>query len=210
MTNLELCLAYLAKLPGAVSGSGGHSATLRAACECIRFGLTDGEAMTALAEYNRRCSPPWSERELAHKIADARKKAGTQSGTRGERRPGRRSAVRTFDHAAVDRHLAELRSRPVASIETTAKAEGSAPVAINLDTDPSPAAEAMAAALTAAERHPDYRPGVPIMRQAEEVESIYWATVWARLGVPDPGLMTVSSSPEDCHNLPERAEVPHA
>lgn len=73
--NLTPCMAYLAKLPPAVSGSGGHDATLTAACWCVRFGLTDAEAMHALGEYNKRCSPPWSEKELAHKLESARRKA---------------------------------------------------------------------------------------------------------------------------------------
>ncbi len=87
-TKLDRCLAYLSKLPPALSGSGGHNATLRAACECVRFGLADVEAMQALREYNRRCSPPWTERELAHKLESARHLALNEAGTRGA--PSRR------------------------------------------------------------------------------------------------------------------------
>jgi len=65
-------LAYLDRLPVAVSGGGGHNATLRAACECFRFGLTRAEADEAMGWYNdNRCQPKWKAHDLAHKIADA-------------------------------------------------------------------------------------------------------------------------------------------
>lgn len=70
---------YLANLPNAVSGAGGHDATLRAACECVRLGLSDGEAMALLREWNTtHCQPAWTEKELAHKLTSARSKAGGQ------------------------------------------------------------------------------------------------------------------------------------
>ena len=72
MPNLTSCLAYLDKLPRAVSGSGGHNATLRVACECFRFGLSRAEAWDALQWYNtNRCLPAWREKELRHKLDDA-------------------------------------------------------------------------------------------------------------------------------------------
>jgi len=78
MNSLDSGRAYLAKLPAAVSGAGGHKATLYAACCLIRLGLSDGDTMALLREYNRRCRPPWTEKELAHKLKDARTKAGEQ------------------------------------------------------------------------------------------------------------------------------------
>ena len=75
-TPFDAAKAYLAKLPPAISGAGGHDATFRAACELVRFGLGDGEAMALLREYNARCQPPWTERDLAHKLADAHRAAG--------------------------------------------------------------------------------------------------------------------------------------
>lgn len=70
--------AYLAKLPAAISGQGGHNATLRAACELARFGLGDGEALAILEVWNRtHCKPPWTSRELAHKWQSARTKVST-------------------------------------------------------------------------------------------------------------------------------------
>ena len=62
----------------AVSGNGGHDQTYRVVCELIRrFGsLSDGECLDALGPWNARCQPPWSNRDLLHKITDARRGAG--------------------------------------------------------------------------------------------------------------------------------------
>ena len=67
---------YLAKLPPAISGSGGHTQTLLAAEHLVRgFELSDEAAMQLLEEdYNPRCEPPWSERELQHKVKEARER----------------------------------------------------------------------------------------------------------------------------------------
>jgi hypothetical protein len=66
-------IAYLAALPPAISGSGGHSQTYAAATALVHgFGLEPDRALAILAaEYNPRCSPPWSDRELQHKINQA-------------------------------------------------------------------------------------------------------------------------------------------
>lgn len=71
--------AYLERLPGAVSGQGGHGATFLAACALVRgFALGDEEALDLLlGDYNQRCTPEWSARELEHKIRQARAR-GTQ------------------------------------------------------------------------------------------------------------------------------------
>ena len=73
MNRLRRARAYLASLPPAISGSGGHNTTFLAACWLARFGLTDQEALPLLRDYNRRCRPPWTEKELAHKLRDARR-----------------------------------------------------------------------------------------------------------------------------------------
>lgn len=71
---IERCRKYVEKMPPAVSGQGGHGQTLAAACECFRFGLDDHDAARVLGEYNLRCDPPWSDRDLDHKLSDARQK----------------------------------------------------------------------------------------------------------------------------------------
>jgi hypothetical protein len=65
----QKCMAYLEKLPPALSGSGGHNATLNAALACKRFGLTSSDIWEAMVWYNaNRCTPPWKEHELQHKV----------------------------------------------------------------------------------------------------------------------------------------------
>jgi len=69
---MERARAYVAKMPPAISGSGGHNATFAAACALVRgFALSTEEAFEILEEYNLRCEPPWSEWELRHKIQSA-------------------------------------------------------------------------------------------------------------------------------------------
>lgn len=66
---------YLAKMPEAVAGQGGHLALFRAAVALVRgFQLSEGSALQLLAsEFNPRCQPAWSERELEHKVRQASK-----------------------------------------------------------------------------------------------------------------------------------------
>lgn len=204
-TNLDRALAYLAKLPPAVSGSGGHDATLRAACECVRFGLSDDEAMAALAEFNQRCQPSWSEHELAHKIADARKLAGAQLRSGGANRPGR-GVTRSFDYGALDRALAARRaSRPATGPGGPTPTRTTSATAAHVLARPvSPlvyareTAEAMRDALEAVEQLPGYKHGLPVVSQAVEYEEYYWGIVWQSIGRPDPGL-DVTNSPTEEH-----------
>jgi hypothetical protein len=68
---------YVARIPGAISGSGGHDATFHTVCVLVLgFGLSVDDAFPLLAEWNQTCAPPWSERELRHKLADADKQPG--------------------------------------------------------------------------------------------------------------------------------------
>jgi hypothetical protein len=74
--------AYLAKIPGALSGSNGHGQTWTAALAVVRgFRLTESEAFALLwSDYNPRCTPPWSEEEVSHKVADAASNASVPYG----------------------------------------------------------------------------------------------------------------------------------
>lgn len=63
---------YLAKLPSAIGGERGHDATFRAACVLVHgFALEAAAALDLLRGYSARCVPPWSERELVHKVNSA-------------------------------------------------------------------------------------------------------------------------------------------
>ena len=67
--NYSRARAYLSQLEPAVSGQNGHNQLLWAT-RVIFWGwrLSDEQAWTLLREYNEICQPPWSERELQHKV----------------------------------------------------------------------------------------------------------------------------------------------
>ena len=69
-------IAYLDRMPPAISGSGGHAATYAAATALVHgFGIAPPRALAILRDhYNHRCDPPWSEAELSHKVNDAERK----------------------------------------------------------------------------------------------------------------------------------------
>lgn len=79
---LRRASAYLARVDSAVSGAGGHATTFRAVLDVIiGFDIPADAAFELLrAEYNPRCDPPWSDRELRHKCR--------QAGQRGRRERG--------------------------------------------------------------------------------------------------------------------------
>jgi hypothetical protein len=66
-------IAYLNAMPPAIGGSGGHSQTFAAATALVHgFGIEPDRALAILsAEYNPRCQPPWSDKELGHKVNQA-------------------------------------------------------------------------------------------------------------------------------------------
>ena len=73
MTPYEQAQKYVAAIPGAVSGSGGHNQTYSVAVALVHgFQLADSDALAILHEYNSRCQPPWTEHDILHKITDAR------------------------------------------------------------------------------------------------------------------------------------------
>lgn len=98
------CRAYLEKCPDAVSGSGGHDATLRAGCECFRFGLDDDAVWRTMRWFNDRKTggEQWSEKELEHKIESAREKV-LDAGELGMRlaNPAGEAASPEFDRVAA-------------------------------------------------------------------------------------------------------------
>ncbi len=68
--------AYVDKIPPAVSGQGGHDQTFAAARALAGFlakGLSENECLQILTDYGARCDPPWSDREIDHKWADAKR-----------------------------------------------------------------------------------------------------------------------------------------
>ncbi len=67
-------------MPGAVSGQSGHNDTFQAACILVQgFGLSPEQAWPLMVEFNAKCSPQWSDKELRHKLSGA-DKAVSQKG----------------------------------------------------------------------------------------------------------------------------------
>lgn len=63
---------YISKMEPSISGRGGHNRLFAAACKAIELGCNRSEARhVLLAEFNDRCEPPWSDREIEHKLDDA-------------------------------------------------------------------------------------------------------------------------------------------
>lgn len=71
LTTIERARRYVQKCNPAISGQGGHNATFHVAAVLgHRFALNDADALALLREWNAvACQPPWSERELQHKVA---------------------------------------------------------------------------------------------------------------------------------------------
>lgn len=69
----DRALRYLRAMPPAISGSGGHDATFRAAAALTHgFGLPEAEALAVMLQWNEtHAAPPWTEAELRHKIKSA-------------------------------------------------------------------------------------------------------------------------------------------
>ncbi len=75
-SRVDRARAYIERMPPAVSGAHGHTALWSVARKLVQdFGLDDHAALDLLREYNQRCVPSWSEKELRHKVTSARDKA---------------------------------------------------------------------------------------------------------------------------------------
>ena len=96
---LERARKYVAKCPPAISGQNGSGAAFHVACLMVLgFGLSYDSALVLMRRWNQSCNPPWSERELAHKIADAAKQSGPRNYLRNVG-PQNWSSVKIPDYA---------------------------------------------------------------------------------------------------------------
>ena len=76
LTLQERIAKYLAAVPPAISGAGGHNQTFSVACSLYNgWNLSEEDTLAWLKVYNERCEPKWSDKELAHKAADAARSA---------------------------------------------------------------------------------------------------------------------------------------
>jgi hypothetical protein len=63
---------YLKTADPAIDKQHGHDTTFRIACALVwGFGIDPQDAFQYFQEYNQKCQPPWSEKELWHKLEDA-------------------------------------------------------------------------------------------------------------------------------------------
>ncbi|QDV19489.1 hypothetical protein Pan153_41550 [Gimesia panareensis] len=72
----EKAKRYLAKTPPAISGENGHNHTFATVCRLLELfpALNDDELLDVLNDWNNRCDPPWTVKELRHKIDSARER----------------------------------------------------------------------------------------------------------------------------------------
>jgi hypothetical protein len=86
--SVERARHYTAAIPPAIAGEHGDVHTFRVCCRVVRgFALTDADALAVLREWNNRCVPPWSERELLDKVLRARRYGREPIGGLLEERP---------------------------------------------------------------------------------------------------------------------------
>lgn len=100
MDTMERARRYIAKLPPALAGSGGHDATFKAACVLVEgFALDESTAMELLSEWNvSHCTPPWSDAALLHKVKSAAANGGPSGFLLGAGKPAQKTI---FSRAAV-------------------------------------------------------------------------------------------------------------
>jgi hypothetical protein len=79
---------YLRQCDPAISGQGGHNQTFKVAVKLVKgFGLDEPTALALLEEeYNPRCQPPWTLKELEHKVRDAARQDNPEGFLRDEPR----------------------------------------------------------------------------------------------------------------------------
>jgi hypothetical protein len=116
-------IAYLAKIEPAISGQAGHDKTFYTACKVgPGFDLTEDQAFVLIRDhYNPRCEPPWTEKEIRHKVADAYKKAKRRGWLLVAKSKARKAGAPTTAAAGTQdqRPDVEISTRRYLSLEST-------------------------------------------------------------------------------------------
>ncbi|MGB7217952.1 MAG: DNA-primase RepB domain-containing protein [Vicinamibacterales bacterium] len=69
---IERARRYLDRVAPAIAGQHGDLHTFQVCCRIVRgFDLDEGAAVAALRQWNDRCQPPWSDRDLQAKVRHA-------------------------------------------------------------------------------------------------------------------------------------------
>lgn len=104
-TRVDRARRYIAKMPPAISGQGGHDKTWQVTIHVVRgFAVPPDRALPIMREYNARCIPPWSERALQHKVNDAAANAKMVWGAKLERAPTPTTHGDWRDLLLLDKH----------------------------------------------------------------------------------------------------------
>ena len=107
-------LAYAAATPPAVEGQHGDLATHTLCATLTRgFDLCDSDALLCLRDWNARCSPPWTDADLAKKVANARRSGTEPVGGRLEER----QQLVTPGKSVAEQRVAEREIAPVLKYE---------------------------------------------------------------------------------------------
>lgn len=134
--------AYIAKMPPAISGSGGDAATFKVACVLVKgFGFDEDHATLLFTEWNEaNALPPWTEGELRQKLRSAARLPGNCGYLLGHASPVHHAGVaietayaqkRASQHprwpaiapltASYIQAIARLRKLPVEAVDLCAK-----------------------------------------------------------------------------------------
>ena len=82
-------IAYIGKMPPAIQGCNGSADALKVCNKLYEFGLDRETARNVFTtHYNPRCKPPWSEREIDHKLDTAYSKPLKPPGSMSARASG--------------------------------------------------------------------------------------------------------------------------
>jgi hypothetical protein len=93
--NLERARRYLERVPPAIAGQHGDLHTFQVCCRLVRgFALSRADALALLLDWNTRCEPPWTERELRDKLRRACKYGREPMGGMLEKRRIRCGSIR--------------------------------------------------------------------------------------------------------------------
>jgi hypothetical protein len=139
----ERASAYLERMPPAIAGSGGHTATFNAAVTLVRgFAMSESDALPIFLAWNQtHCQPSWSEAGIRQKLrsaslstrplgyllkddAPARERTAPDFENEAEKKARHRKAWPAFSAPALSdiETISRLRSIPGSDLRTAADA----------------------------------------------------------------------------------------
>lgn len=175
--------AYLLQAEPAVAGEQGHNVAMRVVTAVVRgFALSEADARDVLSSWNARCEPPWSDRELAHKISEAARVGAL---------PWGKMLLETAKPEPKEEKPPESKRSPAPSPASRVRALAELGPVLRMPTT--------IATLDAA-----CRGGLPTRRlvvlggapgAGKTTLATYWAWIWARHGIP-VAYLAIDEGPE--------------